>query len=74
MFILFYVIVVVCFTVLAGLWTKYREKSDYNEGKCQCGGKWTSFDRESKGGTGWVCDKCGETLWTTWIKPMKERG
>lgn len=30
---------------------------------CSCGGNYEYFDTDSQGGCGYMCDKCGKTIW-----------
>ena len=43
------------------------EKKDYNNGVCRnCGIKLKQFDVDSQGGRGYICERCGHTVWVSW--------
>jgi hypothetical protein len=50
-----------------------EEHKVFNRGKCSCGGNWDSFDRDSQGGTGWICDECGVHIWTSWVIDTRKK-
>ena len=57
--------------IALGLYVRHQEIKEFNNGKCECGGKFETFDTDSQGGTGWICNKCNNSMWTSWVKPEK---
>ena len=50
-----------------------RERRDYNGGVCRhCKAKLRHFDNDSQGGRGYVCDRCGRTVWVSY--PCVDKG
>lgn len=56
---------------IGALYTRKKEIEAFNDGECSCGGGLKMFDRDSQGGTGWRCSRCGIFLWTSWVKAKK---
>ncbi|MGE7305790.1 hypothetical protein ACQKJG_18375 [Priestia megaterium] len=52
----------------ASMITKQKEKAVYNKGQCMCGGEFIPYELQTKHEIGWICDNCGTTVRTTWIK------
>lgn len=55
--------------------TRNNEKKEYNNGICtKCGNKLRLFDKDSQGGRGYQCEKCGRIIWVSYNvdKSMKD--
>ncbi len=51
-----------------------NEKKEYNDGICtKCGNKLRLFDKDSQGGRGYRCSKCGRTIWVSYNVDNQER-
>ena len=66
-------------TILIAIWLGaipifiISDRKAYNNGICRkCNGKLRHADTDSQGDKLWVCDNCGNYLWTSWIKGVKE--
>jgi DNA-directed RNA polymerase subunit RPC12/RpoP len=59
--------IMVCLFFIIGYIGYKIEKLEYNDGFCvDCGIKLRHFDNDSQGGRGYVCDKCGGTVWVSY--------
>lgn len=64
--IIFCVVVVSLFVVAIAI-ARYSEAKQFNRGKCRkCNRKLRSFSTDSQGGRGYICDKCGYTVWVSY--------
>lgn len=53
------------FFVVVGVVGYRAEKRAWNNGRCsECGSPWVSFDVDSAGATGYVC-QCSRRIWIT---------
>lgn len=57
--------------VAIGLYFRHKEIKEFNNGNCSCGGVFKAIAMDSQGGTGWSCNKCNKSMWTSWIKVCK---
>lgn len=63
--------IIILLVAIVGSFLCWRyEKRQYNNGFCPaCGARWVHFDCDSQGGDGWKCMRCGNGMWTSWIRP-----
>lgn len=46
---------------------RHSESKQFNRGKCLlCDNKLSQFSTDSQGGRGYICDKCGYTVWVSY--------
>ena len=67
--ILFYILMTIMVIVFIsmGIFTRMREKKDFNGGICpRCGSRLKNFDMASDGSRGYDCPKCGYTTWCSY--------
>ena len=65
-------LITIVLTLMAmALHSRHKEVKEFNNGKCKCGGKFETFGMDSQGGTGWNCNKCDNSMWTSWVKVRK---
>jgi hypothetical protein len=48
-------VAIICFMVAGGLWCRREEQRIWNNGLCNCGEPWLSFDVSSQGCRGYTC-------------------
>ena len=56
------------------LFSILHEKREFNHGVCKCGNRLRHFSEDSQGGHGWVCDKCQNVVWVSWIREGRGDG
>lgn len=57
---------VVVFAIIV-MFVRHLEKRNFNNGICtNCNSKFRRFDTDSQGGRGYICDKCGNTVWVSY--------
>ena len=50
----------------------FSEAKSFNKGVCRkCGNELEYFDKDSQGGRGYFCRKCGYYTWVSWFADRK---
>lgn len=63
------VVLIICIIIISiiSAFGYYTDYISFNNGKCiRCGYPLELFDKDSQGGRGYKCKKCGFQVWASW--------
>lgn len=67
------IILFLLFLLVCGVLDYKKEKSNFNNGYCNCcGSKLNHFINDSHGSRGYICDKCNTSVWISYNSIDKE--